>query len=211
MRRDENRRKVNNQSKRPLRFVVGGILLLVVTFTFFFLQHHAIKSPFTSIKLWFSERKNHLKTSFVKVKKIAISEKKPALPVHFEFYTALPNMQVTVDSPESVTQAVNQIHQAKPETIANAVTNAGELEQQFEQALAQSHYVIQLGVFTSAEAAERYKMLLKNKGFSVVVIRLTKKKITYRVQLGPFLNKDQAYLTQHELQKQGFGGIVRKV
>ncbi|RDI41679.1 SPOR domain-containing protein [Aquicella lusitana] len=165
---------------------------------------------FSQIKNWFGERKSRLRQDIAKAKQLVKNREKPAEPtIHFEFYTALPNMQVTVSEPaDKAEKSKNEIKMASKRHPA--FLNADELEREFAKEIRQTAYVIQVGVFKSAASAERYRQSLAVAGFSPSVVKLNEKE-TYRVQLGPFSSKDQVSLAKQKLQKKGVTGLVRQI
>lgn len=200
---------------------------------------HLVSSYYSRITTWIAERRTHLvRGSFAKVKQLAAKEEAPP-QIHFEFYTALPTMQVNADQPLTVAsetpKVVTPVSPQKKTVLARAdksagmqaskamvspfvpavkssVVNADELEQEFSAQIKQNTYIIQLGVFRTAVAAEHYRSTLAKAGFESTVVKtaLTREKV-YRVQLGPFSTKDQAAFAQRQIQKKGITGIVRKI
>jgi cell division septation protein DedD len=72
-------------------------------------------------------------------------------------------------------------------------------------------YRVQVAVFASPVAANRYQKLLTAAGFPAVIIKLNKAgKTLYRVQVGPLADKDEAKLMQQQLLTKGYHGIIQK-
>ncbi|VVC75092.1 hypothetical protein AQUSIP_03680 [Aquicella siphonis] len=99
----------------------------------------------------------------------------------------------------------------RPQTGA-AIFNAEQLHRELTEEFSQKKYIIQLGVFKNADAAERYRQSLAVSGLtaSVVKTRLSGKAI-FRVQSGPFLSMNQAKEVQRQWQRKSVNGIVRRV
>ncbi len=55
-----------------------------------------VSSYFVRLKIGIAERKAHLHQETLKAKQIAVKKNEADPEIHFEFYTVLPNMQVTV-------------------------------------------------------------------------------------------------------------------
>lgn len=251
MRRDFKRRssvrsRHTDGDRRPLYVAVGAALLLVGIAGFGTYQYKkqperfvALSECYTKLTTWMTERKQHLNHSIKVVKQITMKDETDQ-PVHFEFYTALPNMKVEVASNSSLEETNKAPHTApkKAETTLASVQSevlaktpvsepafksklqvisADELEHQMSREFAaevqtQTQYVVQLGVFHAADAAQKFRDALSHAGFDAVVSKAAnKEKDAYRVQLGPYQNKTQALQAQRLLQKRGVTSIVRKV
>ena len=89
--------------RRRIRIFILSSIMLSMLGVFFFLTFHypvLFSNYFSAARGWVVERKNHLGSKLVKMKKGVIpqSEKEDRLAsTHFEFYTALPNMQMSRD------------------------------------------------------------------------------------------------------------------
>jgi cell division protein FtsN len=66
---------------------------------------------------------------------------------------------------------------------------------------------LQLGVFRSQDAAEKFSQQLTAFGFTTT-IKMVPENNRYRVQVGPFANKAKVKIMQQKLQKQGITSIV---
>lgn len=95
------------------------------------------------IKQWLAERKNHLNKGLVKVKKLAAANKNEAEPqIHFEFYSALPSMQMSAPVAAENTKATppSAIASKTPvkklphgKSIVDAASIERELSEQIKQ------------------------------------------------------------------------------
>lgn len=170
-----------------------------------------------------------VKSGLDKVKDFA-ANKNENTDIHFEFYTALPNMEMPVSEMEAdvnppvtkvaATEAAKPLKSAAPTVAAKPakvdatptfITSADEIEKGMSEQLHQDAFIVQLGVFKSPASAERLKQTVNKNGLEVDVVKLTlAQKEFYRVQLGPYLSKDQAKLMLHQLQKQGVTGVIAK-
>jgi cell division protein FtsN len=226
--------------------VAAGAFILVLGITgfgFYQYKHQpqrflALTDCYQKLTNWMTERKHHLNQSIQVVKQIAVKDAAEQ-PVHFEFYTALPNMKMELATAENLNSSVSAPAPKKvlPTTAATAVPDTKitalspavatlaeiktkspfvspeELERQMSRELDTStQYVLQLGVFRAADAAQKLRSALVAAGFHAVVSKMAgKDRELYRVQLGPYLNKSQAIHIQGELQKRGMDSVVRKV
>lgn len=94
---------------------------------------------------------------------------------------------------------------------ALVVSDPEELAQELSRHIKQTKYIVQLGSFETAQAAQHFSNSLQEKGFAASVMpgTLSGKKV-FRVQLGPF-NKDQAKMAQQKLQNRNIPGLIRPV
>src|SRR4029078_10203951 len=101
----------------------------------------------------------------------------------------------------------NNPNVAEQQSIFDAEKLQLALKNEFKQIDNQStvsnnnHYILQMGVFKNAAGAERLRASLAKSGFSVKVGKtVLAGKEVYSVQIGPFINKNQAVLAQRQLQ-----------
>ncbi len=175
-----------------------------------------VSSYFSRMKTWVSERKTHINQGLVKVKRLAANKNAPPPEIHFEFYTTLPKMQVKLSDLNTTDErsSAPKIQQASilPAPAASAVISASDIEKELSAQLTPPSYVVQLGIFSSKNAAAKYRASLSTAGFEASVVKSAAAGSTiYRVQLGPFKNQNQARMAQKELQRKGLNGIMRKI
>ncbi len=139
--------------------------------------------------------------------------------LHFEFYDTLPNAQMSAPLPlpddahtVSVASAYQnpQTQSARIKTPALSLVNADELANELSQHIKKLDYVVRVaGVFHSVEAASRVQANLARNGISARIAASTwAKKDIFRVELGPFPDKNAAKLTQRKLLKYKVESIV---
>lgn len=203
------------------------LAFLLVGAGYFILQHQRtspwILSYFSRIEAWVAERKQHwqkggARDNTVKAKiTTANKNNNSPPPIHFEFYTALPDMQVAVSEPVMqaktvVTSGSVVSKKSSSSSIKNVtVVSAEELEQEFSKQLKREAYVVQLGVFRHASSAANYHKTIAAAGFAAAIVKIgMAEKLVYRVQLGPFLNKEEAKIAQKQLLKKGMNGVLLK-
>ncbi|HVE44598.1 MAG TPA: hypothetical protein VNC84_05635 [Gammaproteobacteria bacterium] len=124
-----------------LRFVL--VLCLVVGGAVFYhhrgLSHPSIAERWSGLKVWVAERRNHLQYGLSRRldKMNSLAVKKDEEPeIHFEFYTALANMQVPV--PDAAKVESSKVVQEKSVTVSRkepsrkpvkmAITSADDIE-----------------------------------------------------------------------------------
>ena len=86
------------------------------------------------IRSWITERKEHFHKKMDKVKQVALRrvDSNPP-PIQFEFYTALPNMQIPVPEPE--TKVSSSTTKSTQEKKSIALFDAERLQREFKQEL----------------------------------------------------------------------------
>lgn len=201
-----------------------------------------ISSSFSQLKFWVSECKRRFQQKVVKVKQ-AVVNKNPIEPdIHFEFYTALPNMQITappsygqdknhpnklnlssdfITHPAEMNKPVKEINNKIENTAlknepssflkpARPISNADQIEREWSaefDKVKQSHYFIQLGVFKNKTAAERFRINLSHLRLVASIIPSVGREV-FRVEVGPYKNKERASMVKQQLEKKGINGII---
>lgn len=182
-------------------FIIGmSMVFLAVKYKQKIITSAAFPSYFMRASALISQHRDHLQWELVRVKQLAANKDNKETAIHFEFYNTLPNRQVTtMNSQQKITLSANKM-----------IVNAEELKQDLASRVEQKRYIIQFGVFHSAQAAEQYRQVLVDVGFgaAIVKIKLGHQEI-YRVQQGPFSDIRQAKLLQKKLQKRGINSILR--
>lgn len=212
-------RASSSRRRAPILLVAIAILLAGAGFVGYQYKKHPENFPVASANFsrfanWLSHDKQVVQAS-IKSKQVAVNEATSEKQIHFEFYTALPNMRMKASKPVEASPVV-EAKAEKPQTIVDDAAPAGiissqELERDFSTQLAKQPYVVQLGVFGNQEAANGYKQSLLRAGFNVDVVKVALAgKMAYRVQFGPFSSKDQARVVQKQLQKKNVSALIRK-
>lgn len=125
MRKDAHKKmfatKKTAKPKRLRWFFFASLLLFVLGAGTTFYQYKkiltsdsVIATNFAKISTWIAAHKTHLHDGLAKVKQIASNKDAEDEPIHFEFYTALPNMQVKVNTP-----IVDEAAPPKKKEVAN--------------------------------------------------------------------------------------------
>lgn len=145
MRSDYSQRgKSGKRSGQRLRgrWVLLIVLLLcllgVLGYYIFQQKKHPEQFPmatafFTSVKSWFSEHKQQLHQNIESVKQMTKNQETPPEQIHFDFYTALPAMQM----PASMAAKENEPAAVKP-AKERALFDPAELEEDFSKQMMQS-------------------------------------------------------------------------
>jgi len=198
-----------------------------------------IAAYLSKIQQWMQPPKKPEPVMVAKIKK-DLAEVQTDEPIQFVFYSTLPNMQISPEptktdqamavlvANKSNSKVANvreaniketniKVVNSKPASmpsISNSIVKAEELENELAEHLSKTisnkNYVLQLGIFRTLAAAERYKNSVAKLGYQsrITPIIMSGKKV-YRVQLGPY-NMQQAAADQRELKKTGVSAIVRK-
>ena len=122
--------------------------------------------------------------------------------VHFNFYTELPNMQV---SPA----AVDENPAPKP-LIKEAINDDADQEPAVINGN-NSQYTLQMGVFSDVNTASQSRLSLLLGGFESEIIKTTENGSSfYIVQQGPFADINHAKMAQKKLMSKGVESTVKK-
>ncbi|OGT38546.1 MAG: hypothetical protein A3F11_04640 [Gammaproteobacteria bacterium RIFCSPHIGHO2_12_FULL_37_14] len=205
--------KQNRTSLVTYRWIVTMSVLILIVFgggVFVFYESIQFKlsvplaTSFIQIKSWLLTHKSNNKNER-KSKTIAGDQQDIPIPIRFEFYTTLPAMRIA-NPPETIQKVAENLQQKTA-----IVVNTHELEQSLLAAINQDLYIVQLKTFQNTSLAMRYQKKLLKLGYKAKVVKIIlSQKIAYRVQLGPFLNKEQANTLLFRLQKAGYDGMVQK-
>lgn len=186
----------------------------------------ALSESVGRVKNWIAAHKNKPHDPRPKVSNKLVAEQ----PLHFEFYTALPTMQLaTPETPSIEAKPEAVVVKAPPKIISKvepknviittntAIVTADEIERELSKHLqaapaGKEEFAVQVGVFKSIVAAKHYQETVSQAGFkSSVATLVAGKKNLYRVQLGPFGEKNKATLLKHELAAKGINGVIYKI
>ena len=155
------------------------------------------------VNIWWVERKARIETKMTKVALVKPKSKHKSSapePVHFEFYTMLPNVGAAVP-----------VAEAKPEPV-KSIFDQDSLEREFTQEMSKSAYIIQTGMFSNAASAEKMSQTLTEDGLAPKIVKAyLDEHLVYRVQLGPYDEKNKISDAQSKLAARGIHGTLRKV
>lgn len=108
------------QQKSRFRWLLLLSVLAVLVGGVAFLKSKTLSPYYAKITHWASEQRTQISKSVEKTKQAVTAKNDVPPEVHFEFYTALPNMQVPVPKPATV-----------------EIANADDLEKQLSEAVNQ--------------------------------------------------------------------------
>lgn len=211
-----------------LALLIGGAIV-------FFIKHH-VKTPTSEpaffsvysekIKTWLAKRKDKLHQHINAVKQFATKQNEDDADLHFEFYNTLPSKEYSVPiSSDDVSETAGVEHKenASSKTVNTHVAShdaepkaklidVADIENELSQQSKEDHFVVQLGKFKTSVAAEQYRLSLAELADKSHIIKMAHATTDlYRLQFGPFNNRDEAILLVHHLQRKGVNAILHKV
>lgn len=131
-----------------------------------------------------------------------------ASPVHFDFYTELPAMQM------QMTESASLLNSQPSKTLSIPALNKAEKVPLAAPTvmLHADQYIVQMGLFKSAAGASQIRLSLLFAGVDTEVIKtdIGDQQI-YRVQQGPYATIELAKTMQQRLQKKGIVSVVKKI
>jgi len=233
MKRDFDRRVVRKRKRgQNWRGWLAGFAVFALALMFAAGFYAYKYSP--QMTAWLSERKAHLradmKKQVKKVKHLRRQHKEEPESVHFEFYSALPAMEVSKpeiesdDMPAPELQPIKRVAETtevkrsiKESPVVKSFAakvlflDPKELEKDFAHKIAKQTYIIQVATFSTSASANAFSQRLSEKQYKAEVVKayIGERKV-YRVQVGPFSSKNQLREAEEALKKQGIDGIVRK-
>jgi len=154
----------------------------------------AVKDAFTNIVNTTSDNVKELKKQSTSLtNKSSDSKTKNAKP-RFDFYTILPELEVTVPDEDLITKQQTSTDTKKPKSNPT------------------SPLILQAGSFRQHEAADKLKATLALQGISAKIQTITKSNGDkwHRVQIGPIRDLNILNNTRHRLTKMGIASIVMK-
>lgn len=205
-----------------------GVLVICLSVIIFFslvssvyYYKRFLVSPLTHLKTWVNAHKDHLNQKFVSSTPRSTPTTPDEEPIHFKFYTTLPNMQVKV-SEQIVGGGNKPLNKPERNLVSDQRLNAKknivpivdvqELERELSDRIKQNSYIIQLGIFRTQHAAQKSQQTLIKRGLDAKMIVIgSGEKTLYKVQLGPYANKSQAKLAQQKLERKGVKGLISKI
>jgi hypothetical protein len=221
------------QKRTKLIFIVVLIMVASLGGSLFYVYHHAsqhmqIMTNWTApIRTWISTRKENLNQNITRIKKVAENRMDTHPPIRFEFYNTLPGMKVNVpEHIESVVKVSEKMISPEtpkmmpPEVKSLRIFDAEQLQRSLNAELAKQEindihsrqtFILLLGTFKKNESAERLHQKLLTLGFSVKLISTQINGNTwYRVQVGPYQNREQAVIAQQKLKSQHLNSLLRQ-
>ncbi len=217
-------RKLAEQGWRKRLFFsfLAACVLGIIILGIYVYKSNALESSRQKLITWIMQARLHLGHKKVGVsmpaKISSVQQVKQEPEVRFNFYTELPNMQVTLSETEETPRAQTFI--AKQTTLTTATTtNTGsllsteELKKDKKNVNRTGQYILQMGVFKNETAAGQLRVSLLLAGFEMDIVTSTEgnKTVLYHVQKGPYATLSQAKEMQKQLQKKGIIGLIKQL
>jgi len=209
--RRSSRVKQQDRSWLRVTFAFASVAVIISTSTVGYLYHREPKR-FPSLMafsaradVWWQERKTRIGDKLAKQqenahKVVAAAKKRKSADVedvHFEFYTMLPNMNAPVATESS-------------SSSSGPIFNHDALEREFAQSI-KTAYVIQTGIYSNVAQADKTQQVLVQEGLASKVVKAyIDERLVYRVQVGPYEDKNQLTAAQSKLAELGIHATVRK-
>ncbi len=228
----------NNSALMPAwSWTILGLLLGVGLSAIMYWKLHSNPAPIQTAKIEIQEELPPT-TKTTQKRKAGSKPKNPTLAQdsksssRFDFYTVLPSTDPTGADISEASIASNTLELALQKPLETAVApqdlptiiddepnlpvakiNPEPVVAEKTQATPLS-YIIQAGSFHRLQQAEELKAQLAFSGFeaSIQTFKMGAKDTRYRVLIGPFASKDQAYSQQHQLEQlQPLHSVVLKI
>lgn len=133
----------------------------------------------------------------------AVSTIKKSDDVHFDFYSELPNMQMSA-FPEMAESAPSKIIIPKPNIHDPEASQTAKAKQALK-------YIVRLGEFNDSVSASQHQLSLLLVGCDAEIVAIkTANKTLFRVQRGPFVEEAQAKQLQQRLLQKGVESTLVK-
>jgi len=146
--------------------------------------------------------------------------------IQYEFYDALPKTHLADNTPAPTPPAIKivadeevkpkQVAVVKPEEPAKKIIvaetkkkpifSSEQLSEMIEKEKPEQQFILHLGEFQNKLAAEQFVQAIKNVSLSAMTVKVSSN--VFRVQTGPYQNKEEAKLNQIRFQKRG---IITKI
>lgn len=178
-----------------LLVAVLGLLISGLLYAAYLHKHNSVaKQQFAEwtarIKIFFHPNKHVIDNQTADMQPVVHQNAEP--PIRFDFYTALPNMQI-------------QLNQLAPHP------DTPRLVRETPKSVTEPRYFLELGTFKSQAAASQMRLSLLLAGVDAVVVKIPgKNRALYCLQQGSFTDKQQAHAALLELQKKGVIAIIKK-
>jgi cell division protein FtsN len=198
--------------RKKLLWFVFIIFVLGAIFTWLWVyKNNAWESSRKQLAVWAADLQSHLrhkKTGAVSLAKTTAAQQSAAeSEVRFNFYTELPNAQVTLPESKESSQIAQRnvptsVKKAESSSLTKEAKNSGENAGQ---------YILQLGVFKNKAAADQLRVSLLLAGLDATIVPYVEKNKTvlYRVQRGPYAALAQIKEEQKQLENKGITGLIK--
>jgi len=209
----------NGWRNRLLLSILIGCVVGLIIFGVYIYKNTPLESPRQKFATWVTQVKlflSHKKTgASLLTKSPPMRQAKQEPEIRFNFYTELPNMQVTLPETEQVPS--KQALTTKQNLLAATTKTeplfpAKELKKNKNGAENAGQYILQMGVFKNETAAGQVRVSLLLAGFEADIVKSVDGNQTlYRIQKGPYMTLAQVKEVQKQLQSKGIMGLVKKL
>ncbi len=178
-----------NNAKNPWLWILGGIFAGVLITSSILIKFNVPKQQL------FPPQTLNEKTPTAVKQTIEAEENKSQV---FDFYTTLPNMETatTTDAKKQENGQLATTPNSLPEKTTNII----------------SKYLIQVNIFNKIDDADELKAMLTLNGFDAKIEPVQQGHHTnYRIVVGPFSTKEQAYDQQKLLAQQNIPSNLVKI
>lgn len=205
-----NNRRIREKEGNRYRVAVILVALIVlvgggVMYVGWAKRSAAQQSFIAKVNTWWVERKARIASKLVKSHEktsqpTVASSGKSSEPesLHFEFYNMLPNHDATM-TVEST------------EAKSAPIFSQDSLERELAQEVKKTAFIIQTGIYSNAASANKIRQELAEEGLASKVVKAyMDEHLVYRVQVGPYQEKDKISDAQSKLAARGIHCVLRK-
>lgn len=215
----KQKRAENGWRKRLLFSVLMVCVVGIIISGAYVYKNTVLDSSRQKLATWVAQVKlllSHKKTgTLLLAKSPPVHQAKQEPEIRFNFYTELPNMQVTL--PETEQAPGKQALPARQDLLAAAKKTESllpgkEFKKNKNSAEDGGQYILQMGVFKNETAAGQVRVSLLLAGFEADIVKSTDgNQILYRIQKGPYAMLSQVKEVQKQLQNKGVMGVIKKL
>ncbi|OGT37332.1 MAG: hypothetical protein A3F12_06130 [Gammaproteobacteria bacterium RIFCSPHIGHO2_12_FULL_38_14] len=187
--------KKRHRKSRVRVVIYFGVILIILSVIYFINPF----SSFSRMMTWTKTRESRLHQKFLSVKKLVLPESTKVADIRFEFYTALPALEIATS---------NNVLRKEIKNPSSFLSNPDEMMKTYVRKMPEKGYIIQVGVFKDILKAKMYRAYLSKQGFHAVIAKVhnTAHQL-YRVQIGPFLSEADVKKTRQRLQGKGIESL----
>lgn len=201
--------------KRLLLVIIPIFLLSAIVYGFYIYKTHEADFAKLSISSWMTRMEAFISQPSAKpdanIPKTPIKEdNKQENEIQFDFYTELPNMQVTPSEPVNHDTVVSN---ENSRTLLKTPEQPNQKKEliKADDGTKKEQYVLQIAAFKNQTAAGEMRVSLLLAGHEVNIVKSNMgDQLIYLVQQGPYSNMAQVKSAQQELKQKGIDSVVKK-